>query len=100
MKFIKIEDLNFSSDNRGIAIRPISDEELQSKKLFNLHLVSLKPEVVRGNHYHQYQNEVICVFGSRCRIVAVDNRTGEREEKIIEEDKIAIENTILKNTMP
>jgi len=30
----------------------------------------------------------------------VDNRTGEREEKIIEEDKIAIENTILKNTMP
>ncbi len=87
MKLIEIVDIEASSDNRGIAIRPLSDEKLQKKNIFNLHLVSLKPGVVRGNHFHQYQNEVICIFGSRCKIVAVDNKTGKREEEIIEEDK-------------
>ena len=90
MKYIELINLPTSSDNRGIAIRPISDDELKSKKLFNLHLVSLKPGVVRGNHYHQYQNEVICVFGSRAKVVAVDNSTGDREEEIIEEDRAVL----------
>jgi len=87
MKFIELIDLATSSDSRGIAIRPISDKELQNQKLFNLHLVSLKPGVVRGNHFHEYQNEVICVFGSRAKVAAVDNTTGDREEEIIEEDR-------------
>ena len=87
MKLIEIEGLKSSSDSRGFSIRPLSDEELQTKKIFNLHLVSLKPGVVRGNHFHRYQNEVICVFGSRCKMAVVDNKTGKREEEIIEEDK-------------
>jgi len=87
MKLIDLVELKASGDHRGIAFRPISDEELQSKKIFNLHLVSLKPGAVRGNHFHQYQNEVICVFGSRCKVAAVNNKTGEREEETIEENK-------------
>lgn len=87
MKLIEVIDIEVHADNRGFAIRSISDEELQRKNIFNLHLVSLKPGVVRGNHYHQHQNEVITIFGSRCKIVAVDNKTGEREEKIIEEER-------------
>ncbi|OGL46250.1 MAG: hypothetical protein A2W05_10090 [Candidatus Schekmanbacteria bacterium RBG_16_38_10] len=87
MKLIEILDIETSADNRGIAIRPVSDEELQKKNIFNLHIVSLKPGVVRGNHYHQYQNEIICIFGSRCRVVAVDNKTGRREDEIIEEER-------------
>ena len=89
MGIIQIKEVEFHQDDRGWYIKPISDDDIQNGIISDIHMVSIKPGAVRGNHYHVNKTENIFIMGSTCRVLAIDNNTKEKEEKIIEDnDKI------------
>ena len=90
MEIIQIKEIEFDQDDRGWSIRPITDEEISAGKIKDIHMVSMRPGAIRGNHYHAYKTEHIFVMGSTCRVVVMDNNTKEREEEIIEHNKKAL----------
>lgn len=79
---VQITEAIRGADERGFSAAPVGDEELKS--VYNLHIVSLKPGAVRGNHYHEHQTEWICVLGGPCKFVAVDRESGERMELVFD----------------
>lgn len=68
------------TDERGWSVDPLLAAAGSGFVPQNVHLVSLAPGCVRGNHYHRYQRERLCIFGSRARIAIVDRHSGLREE--------------------
>ena len=90
MEIIQIKEIEFDQDDRGWSIRPITDEEISAGRIKDIHIVSMRPGAIRGNHYHAYKTEHIFVMGSTCRVVVMDNNTKEREEEIIEHNKKAL----------
>jgi UDP-2-acetamido-2,6-beta-L-arabino-hexul-4-ose reductase len=90
MGIIQIKEIDFDQDDRGWSIKPITDEEISAGKIKDIHMVSMRPGAIRGNHYHAYKTEHIFVMGSTCRVVVMDNNTKEREEEIIEHNKKAL----------
>jgi len=84
MRIIQTKEIEFYQDDRGWCIRPISDDDIKDGIVSDIHMVSMKPGAVRGNHYHVNKAENILVIGSACRLQVVDNKTKEKEEKIIE----------------
>jgi UDP-2-acetamido-2,6-beta-L-arabino-hexul-4-ose reductase len=90
MEIIQIKEIEFDQDDRGWSIRPITDEEISSGRIKDIHIVSMRPGAIRGNHYHAYKTEHIFIMGSTCRVVVMDNNTKEREEEIIEHNKKAL----------
>ncbi|GAX62332.1 dTDP-4-dehydrorhamnose 3,5-epimerase and related enzymes [Candidatus Scalindua japonica] len=84
MGIIQIKNIEFYQDDRGWCIRPITDDDIKNDKISDIHMVSMKPGAVRGNHYHINKTENILIIGSTCRLLVVDNNTNEKEEKIIE----------------
>jgi UDP-2-acetamido-2,6-beta-L-arabino-hexul-4-ose reductase len=90
MEIIQIKEIEFDQDDRGWSIRPITDEEISAGKIKDIHMVSMRPGAIRGNHYHAYKTEHIFIMGSVCRVVVMDNNTKEREEEIIEHNKKAL----------
>ena len=90
MEIIQIKEIEFDQDDRGWSIRPITDEEISAGKIKDIHMVSMRPGAIRGNHYHAYKTEHMFVMGSSCRVVVMDNNTKEREEEIIGHNKKAL----------
>ncbi|MEE8596593.1 MAG: WxcM-like domain-containing protein [bacterium] len=90
MRIIQIKEIEFDQDDRGWSIKPITDEDISDGKIKDIHIVSMRPGAIRGNHYHAYKTEHIFVMGSTCRVVVMDNNTKEREEEIIEHNKKAL----------
>jgi len=90
MRIIQIKEIEFDQDDRGWSIKPITDEEISAGRIKDIHIVSMRPGAIRGNHYHAYKTEHIFVMGSTCRVVVMDNNTKEREEEIIEHNKKAL----------
>ena len=90
MEIIQIKEIEFDQDDRGWSIRPITDEEISAGKIKDIHMVSMRPGAIRGNHYHAYKTEHIFIMGSVCRVVVMDNNTKERKEEIIEHNKKAL----------
>lgn len=90
MEIIQIKEIEFDQDDRGWSIRPITGEDISDGKIKDIHIVSMRPGAIRGNHYHAYKTEHIFVMGSVCRVVVMDNNTKEREEEIIEHNKKAL----------
>ncbi len=89
MRIIQTKEIEFYQDDRGWCIRPISDDDIKNGIISDIHMVSMKPGAIRGNHYHLHKTENIFIIGSTCRVLAIDNNTKEKEEKIIEDnDKI------------
>ncbi len=84
MGIIQTKEIGFYQDDRGWCIRPITDDEIQNGMVSNIHMVSMKPGAIRGNHYHVHKTEKILIIGSTCRMLVVNNNTKEKEEKIIE----------------
>ncbi len=84
MSIIQIKEIEFNQDDRGWFIRPITDDDIKSRTVSDIHMVSMKPGAIRGNHYHVYKIENILIIGGTCRVIAIDNNTKKREEKIIE----------------
>ncbi len=84
MGIIQIKEIEFYQDDRGWSIRPITDDDIKNGIISDIHMVSMKPGAIRGNHYHVHKTENILIIGSTCRVLVVDNSTKEKEEKIIE----------------
>jgi len=77
-----IIELATKEDERGFMIKPFEGKERNS--IYNVHLVSLNPGTVRGNHFHPTQREYIFIMGHKAKLVMVDSATGTRSEKILE----------------
>ncbi|HJO55311.1 MAG TPA: hypothetical protein QF423_01415, partial [Candidatus Scalindua sp.] len=84
MGIIQVKEIEFYQDDRGWCIKPISDDDIEKGIISDIHMVSMKPGAIRGNHYHVNKTENILIIGSTCRLLAVDNNTKEKEEKILE----------------
>ena len=77
-----IRDTVAGTDHRGFFARLTDTAVLESAS--NIHLVSLEPDSVRGNHFHKNQTEYVWVIGGPVRFVAVDNETGERIDTVFD----------------
>ena len=80
-----IIELAPEEDERGFTVNPFKVKQINH--IYNIHLVSLNPGAIRGNHYHPTQTEYICVLGTQGTLVTVDNKTDKRSEKIIDGKK-------------
>lgn len=87
MGIVQVKEIEFYEDDRGWCIRPISDDDIKDGIISDIHMVSMKPGAIRGNHYHVNKTEHILIIGSTCRVLVVDNNTKEREEKILENNE-------------
>ena len=85
----KPAQISFSlhKDDRGWVARPIAEELLRGSRLSNLHVPSLKPGSVRGNHVHCHTREYAFVLSGPCRATFMNNATGERWEVVVEKDQ-------------
>lgn len=84
MEKVKIIEMLLRKDERGWVAWPIAEEGLVNHQLRHFHVPSLKPGVVRGNHYHLLTAEYTLILSGPCRAVFEDNDTGEREEVLVE----------------
>ena len=87
MGIVQVKEIEFYEDDRGWCIRPISDDDIKDGIISDIHMVSMKPGAIRGNHYHVNKTEHILIIGSTCRVLVVDNNTKEREGKILENNE-------------
>ena len=82
---IRITESASQRDDRGFLAMPISDDQLSS--IHNIHIASIRPGCIRGNHYHEHQTEYICVLGGRSTFLAVDNESDKRTELTLDGEK-------------
>ncbi len=68
MKQIELQDTIWE-DDRGWGIDPIRSVGISKESLGDMHLVSIKPGAVRGNHYHAKAIEWILVLAGQVKIV-------------------------------
>jgi dTDP-4-dehydrorhamnose 3,5-epimerase-like enzyme len=79
---VTIRESIVDRDERGFRAQPIEDGLVRF--VSNMHLVSLVPGAVRGNHYHERHVEYLCLIGGRVRFRAVDAETGETIDTVLE----------------
>ncbi len=79
---VVIRETVVDTDKRGFFAKLTDPSPMKS--VSNVHLVSLEPGAVRGNHYHENQTEYIWVIGGRVRFNAVDDETGETMDTVLE----------------
>jgi dTDP-4-dehydrorhamnose 3,5-epimerase-like enzyme len=91
MDGVKIERIRMFQDTRGKVFNPIPEEKLMSGTVRNIHIATMRPGAVRGNHRHAEQTESICFSGS-IKLV-VQNRKG-RQKKIEFQDYECVRVTI------
>jgi len=84
MEKVKIIEMLLRKDERGWVAWPIEEADLENHQLSHFHVPSLKPGVVRGNHYHLHTVEYTLILSGPCRAVFEDNNTGDREEVWVE----------------
>ena len=89
MKLLKVHGLDARREKRGWSVEPAASELLGSGFVKNVHVVSMEPGTVRGNHVHAKQQEFVMVFGGRCLVVAEDEN-GKREEMTVEPDELLL----------
>jgi len=63
-----------SRDARGWASNLLDFLPLPPAQIANVHVVSMKPGAIRGNHRHRVQTEWIVVCGGPCRVTIDDDR--------------------------
>ena len=80
MQGFDIIELEHYSDARGFNTHPVDYKLLASGGVDNVHIVSLTPGAVRGNHVHHRQTEYFMLMGGPCRVVAKNMETGETFE--------------------
>ncbi|MCL6584070.1 MAG: WxcM-like domain-containing protein [bacterium] len=79
MQNIELIPLPTRKDDRGWVI---SLPTIQNLGQANLHIPSLKPKAVRGNHYHEHHTEAVIILGGKC-LVATRNRLSGISEEFI-----------------
>ncbi len=84
MEKVEKTEFKITADERGWVAWPISEELLKKGLVSNLHVPSIKPGSVRGNHYHVNKYEYLFILSDPCLAVFLDNKTGEKEEILLE----------------
>ncbi len=71
------------SDARGWGVKPLAAAGLASEVVKEMHLVSLEPGAVRGNHLHELGREWIVIFGGQASIAwRSENRASIQIDRI------------------
>jgi len=58
---VTVEELDVFTDERGTVFNPVEISAFTGQK--NLHVVTSRPQAVRGNHYHPLGTEILVVVG-------------------------------------
>ncbi len=83
MNFQILTPISFASDERGWSIDPVMRGDFPDGDVKNLHLVSILPGHVRGNHYHETLTEYALFIAGDGLLAVLDRQTGERQEILI-----------------
>ncbi|MBI2861505.1 MAG: WxcM-like domain-containing protein [Chloroflexi bacterium] len=62
----------FSVDERGWNIDPVDRQGFETTGIKNMHIVSVRPGAVRGNHVHHLQREHMCLLQGTVLLVHAD----------------------------
>ena len=82
MEGLTITELEASRDARGWNTHPFDESALRAGTFANIHIVSMEPGTIRGNHKHIKQTEQVLIVGGPVLFVAEDAETGERFERV------------------
>lgn len=82
MNGLTLTELEAYRDARGWNTHPLDEESLRAGAYANLHLVSMEPGAIRGNHKHAMQTEEVVIIGGPCLFTAQDTATGECFERV------------------
>lgn len=77
-------------DARGWNIHPIDYALLEAGGVDNIHIVSMEPGAIRGNHLHRRQTEYVFIIGGPCLVAAKNPETGEEFSIVVEQDDLHI----------
>jgi dTDP-4-dehydrorhamnose 3,5-epimerase-like enzyme len=88
MNGLKIEELEAYRDARGWNTHPVDEQKMASGGFANMHLVSIEPGAIRGNHRHFVQTEQTVIIGGPCLFAAVDSAGGERFERVFQSGEL------------
>ena len=77
---VTVEKLDVFVDERGTVFNPIEMSALSG--LQNLHVVTSRPQAVRGNHYHPKGTEILILMGPA--LIRIRQRGGIRDIDIPE----------------
>ncbi|MEJ2745375.1 MAG: hypothetical protein P8123_06795 [bacterium] len=78
MRGVKIERLKGYRDPRGTVFEPLTAAMLRRGTIVNVHVATMKPGAVRGNHRHLVATEYVC-FSGPIRFVIQDQK-GRQEQ--------------------
>lgn len=73
-------------DHRGWVSNLLDFLPIQTENLKNVHIVSMEPGEVRGNHFHNRQTEALCVLSGKIRVKAVNRSNGQTLEEVAGDD--------------
>ena len=83
---IKI-DISLRRDERGFVCFPFDDDALLRGGYYNVHIPSMNPGTVRGNHYHPGKKEYVVILGGNCRVIAEGPGNQKPGRKLYFEDQ-------------
>ena len=87
MKGISVQEIKLSEDARGWVVWPMPESIIRGGRLSNVHIPLLKPEAIRGNHYHLHTVEYALILSGPCKAVFTDTATGETEQMSFDGEK-------------
>lgn len=73
----KIKELEIHADERGWLVELLKAKELE-KPVRQIHIASIKPGQIRGNHYHSKRIEWFFIVAGRARLTLQDIKTEEK----------------------
>lgn len=82
----KVKKLEIHKDERGWLVELLKANELE-KPVRQLHIASIKPGGIRGNHYHSKRIEWFFLVAGRARLVLEDIKTKKRASFLLSEEK-------------
>jgi dTDP-4-dehydrorhamnose 3,5-epimerase-like enzyme len=78
MRGVKIERLRGHRDPRGTVFEPLTAAMLRRGTIVNVHVATMRPGAVRGNHRHLVATEYVC-FSGPIKLVVQDQK-GRQEQ--------------------
>lgn len=73
----KIKKLEVHSDKRGWLVELLKANELE-KPVKQIHITSIKPGYIRGNHYHSKRMEWFFIVAGKAKLSLQDIKTKEK----------------------
>lgn len=80
----EIKKLEVHKDERGWLVELLKTSELE-KPVKQVHIASLKPGYVRGNHYHSKRIEWFFLIAGKVKVVFQDVKTKEKDSFCLSE---------------